>query len=395
MSMNGDTDNRRPYPFERGEERRAYPFEKTEGRRSYPFERDKEEREAAGEGMSGQARYRREPKEASERPAGKGRRGSNSAYSIVKHSGKKREDRYAGPAGDIKRHMGHGPVRRRESSALGEDLSAAMRLRVIENTEIGTFLELSEDEKVLLPFAEQIDRPKVGETITVYLFRDKGDRITATMRSPRLMPGMVGLLEVKDVTRIGAFLDNGVPKDILLPFREQIEPPKKGQQVLVYVYKDKSDRTAASMRVYKHLCADSGYKEGDKVRGFVYEISDKLGAFVAVDLKYFGLIPPSELYQKLSYGDEIEARVTKVREDGKLDLSLREKAYISIDADAEAILAEISAQGGELPYADKADPKLIEETFGMSKNQFKRALGHLYREHKVLIDREADRVRIV
>ncbi len=379
------SDSQRSYPFERraaeAEDSRSYPFERRNerpGRRSYPFEN------AASEGSEA----------ARSSAKGKGRRGGNSAFSIVRNSGRtgsseRRKDR------DIRKHMGHGPKVQEGMRPLGEDISAPMKLKVLENTEIGTFLELRDEEKVLLPFAEQTDKPKVGEIITVCLFRDKGDRLTATMRRPKLSLGQTGILTVTDVTRIGAFLDNGMPKDILLPFREQTEGTKPGQQVLVHIYKDKSGRTAATMRVYKHLRADSRYKEGDHVRAFVYEISERLGVFVAVDNKYFGLIPSSEVYTSLKYGDVVSARVTKVREDGKLDLSLREKSYISINEDAEAILRELEKMGGELPYADKADPELIEEVYGMSKNQFKRALGHLYRERRVAIDRDEDKVRLL
>ena len=396
--MNGNTDNTSMRPEGEGRERRSYPFEHKQERRLYPFERKNESGIKDGDEKSGA-------------PRGKGRRGGNSSLSMVRHSGKSAPQRRSGRTSDnAGRRSGSGTFGRpgreqafggrsgekyRRTESFSGDFSEPMKLKVLQNTEIGCFLELREGEKVLLPFSEQTERPEEGSLVTVRLFLDKGDRVTATMRKPFLSVGETGVLRVTDVTRIGVFLDNGVPKDVLLPFSEQIESPRVGQEVLVHIYKDKSGRTAATMRVYKYLSPAKGYKEGDRAEAFVYEINQKLGIFVAVDNKYFGLIPPSEIYRKLSYGDRVNVRITKVRPDGKLDLSLREKSYISINEDAEKVLEEIKRNGGELPYADRADAAMIEDIYGMSKNQFKRALGHLYRERKVEIDRENDMVRLL
>ena len=276
-----------------------------------------------------------------------------------------------------------------------QEYATPLNLKVIQNTEIGAFLDLGNNKKVLLPFAEQTVRPEVGEEITVYLYEDKGGRATATMRKPILKDGDVGILKVAEVTKIGAFLNNGVPKQILVPFREQICTPSEGDDVLVYIYRDKSGRQAATMRVYKFLDNNSPYKVDDKVQGFIYEINPKLGVFVAVDNKYFGMIPISEVYTKYKYGDIVEARVTKVREDGKLDLSGREKAYIAIEQDAEAVMYELKRNNGMLPYADKADAAFIEETYAMSKNQFKRAVGHLFKQKLIMVDREKDTITLL
>ena len=255
--------------------------------------------------------------------------------------------------------------------------------------------KLPESNTVLLPFSEQLGRPAAGESIRVYFYEDKGGRITATMRTPILRDGEVGILTVADVTSIGAFLDNGVPKQVLLPFKEQIVAPKVGDEVLVWMYSDKSGRQAATMRVYGHLDKHSPYKEDDRVTGFVYEINPRLGIFVAVDNRYYGLVPMAETFKEYAYGDEIEARVAKVREDGKLDLLIRDKLYKTVDEDAEVILYELKRNNGFLPYGDRADAAFIEETYAMSKNQFKRALGHLYRNRIVELDREKDTVRVL
>ena len=279
---------------------------------------------------------------------------------------------------------------------------------MLKTSEVGAFVEapsdivngafgrkLSDSNTVLLPFSEQIGRPERGDFVKVHFYEDKGGRLTATMRTPILKDGEVGILTVAAVTSIGAFLDNGVPKQVLLPFKEQIVSPKEGDEVLVWLYSDKSGRQAATMRVYGHLDKHSPYKEDDRVTGFVYEINPKLGVFVAVDNKYYGLVPMSETFKEYEYGDEVEARVAKVREDGKLDLLIRDKLYKTVNEDADVILYELRRNNGFLPYGDRADAAFIEETYAMSKNQFKRALGHLYKNRIVELDREKDTVRLI
>lgn len=198
-----------------------------------------------------------------------------------------------------------------------------------------------------------------------------------------LKMGEVGALRVKEITKIGAFLDIGLPKDMLLPFREQTYGPKPGDEVLVYIYTDKTGRPAATMRVYSHLSADSAYEKEDTVEGIIYEISEKLGAFVAVDDKYFGLIPPSELYGDYKLGDRVVCRVLEKREDGKLDLSPRKKAYQQMDVDAELIYEELCKAGGRLDYDDKTiSANEVQSIYHMSKAQFKRGLGRLMKEKR-------------
>lgn len=272
------------------------------------------------------------------------------------------------------------------------DLGGQKELTVIENSAIGSFLSLGDGQKVLLPFSEQTTRPKEGEKVLVTLYQDKGGRLTATMRTPTLKTGELGVLPVADITRVGIFLDNGMPKQLLVPFKEQICTPQKGSPALVYLYRDKSGREAATMRVYRYLSVGAPYQEGDQVSGFVYEVNPALGVFVAVDKRYFGLIPKPEVYGTYRYGETLSCRVLRVREDGKLDLSARDKSYASIEKDAEQVLAEIRKNGGSLPYADRADAALIEEVFRMSKNQFKRAVGNLYRKRLIEVDRKADTI---
>ena len=238
---------------------------------------------------------------------------------------------------------------------------------------------------MLLPAKQVPANAKIGDEIEVFLYKDSKDRLIATTNTPLLTLHETAVLTVKEVGKIGAFLDWGLEKDLLLPFAEQTVRVKAGDKVLVALYTDKSDRLAATMKVYKYLKQDSSYKKEDHVDGLVYELSDNFGAFVAVDNKYSGLVAKKELTVNLKVGDRVKARVISVKEDGKLDLSLREKAPIQISLDADTLVKMMKANGGKLDFSDNAAPELIKEETGMSKNQFKRAVGNLLKSGKIEI----------
>lgn len=260
-------------------------------------------------------------------------------------------------------------------------------LIIIKQVDFGVYLAEKEgsDDKVLLPKKQVPEDAKLGDKLSVFLYRDSDDRLIATTRTPKLMLGQVNMLTVNDVGKIGAFMDWGLEKDVLLPFREQTRKVKKGETVLCALYVDKSGRLAVTMNVYEFLRTDSPYHKEDRVRGTVYETSSNFGVFVAVDDIFSALIPKKELYGDIKIGDEITARVVDVREDGKLTLSVREKAYLQIDTDAQVILDKMDKNGGVLPFTDKASPERIREEMSMSKNEFKRAVGHLLKEGKIEI----------
>lgn len=268
------------------------------------------------------------------------------------------------------------------------------KLEVIKTVDFGAYLG-TEEEKVLLP-AKQVPKGcRVGDEIEVFLYKDSEDRPIATTREPKMTLGEVALLKVKDITRIGAFLDWGLERDLFLPFKEQTKELHKGEEILAALYIDKSDRLAATMKIYPYLPTGGDFAKDQEVQGRVYEISRNFGAFVAIDDQYQGLIPAKQLFgeQKVHVGDWITARVSDVHEDGKVDLDLRQKAYLQMDEDAERILELLQQKGGKLPIGDKSSPAEIIELTGMSKNQFKRAIGHLYKEHQVML--EAKEVRLV
>ncbi len=268
-------------------------------------------------------------------------------------------------------------------------LGRMQKLKVVKKVEFGFYLAPAnasgQDEKVLLPIKQIPEGTDIGDELEVFVYKDSKDRVISTTREPKIMLGQVRKLKVIEVGTIGAFLDWGLEKDLLLPFREQTAKVSELEECLVALYIDKSDRLCATMNVYKYLDTDSTYQKEDRVTGRVYEISQEFGAFVAVDDKYSGLIPKKELYGDIKIGDIIEARVLAVKEDGKLDLGIREKAYLQIEKDAAKVLEVIAQKNGELPFTDKADPELIREQMQMSKNEFKRAIGHLLKARKILI----------
>lgn len=262
-------------------------------------------------------------------------------------------------------------------------------LTIVKKVDFGVYLakeqEADPEEKVLLPRKEVPENVQPGDEIEVFLYRDSKDRMIATVRQPKLSLGEVAVLRVKENGKIGAFLDWGLEKDLLLPFREQVRKVRPGEECLVALYLDKSKRLCATMKVYHYLRTDSPYEKDQKVTGTLYEISDNFGAFVAVDNCYSALIPKKEPLGNARVGDTVEARVTEVLKDGKLSLSLREKAYIQMNEDAQKLLKLLEEQGGELPVGDKSSPEKIRELTGMSKNEFKRAAGNLYKQRLVQV----------
>lgn len=259
-------------------------------------------------------------------------------------------------------------------------------LTVVKTVDFGIYLAEHEgdDLRVLLPAKQVPAGTGPGDRLEVFLYKDSSDRLIATTREPRLTFGGIALLRVAQVTRIGAFLDWGLEKDLFLPYKEQLGNVREGNEILVTLYIDKSDRLCATMKGLYHLLrTDSPYQKGDRVSGRVYEFSRDFGTFVAVDDCYSAMIPGHENTTALKIGDKISATVSNVKADGKLDLTIREKAYLQMDADAEQILQLITEYGGVLPFNDKASPEIIKREAHMSKAAFKRAVGHLYKERKI------------
>lgn len=260
-------------------------------------------------------------------------------------------------------------------------------LEVKRFTSVGAFLNLVgetySDEDILLPTKDVPENTEIGDKIKVFLYRDSEERLITTTKKPMITLGEVALLRVIDNTSIGAFLDWGLEKDLFLPFKEQSMKVEVGMEYLVALYIDKSDRLSATMKIRDFLRSDSPYKQDDWVTGIIYSMHDDYGAFVAIDNKYEGMIPKRELIGAYRPGDEVEARVTQVKEDGKIDLSLRNEAYLEISSDADRILRNLYENNGRLMLDDSSSPEDIRDKLKMSKSAFKRAIGRLLKEGQI------------
>lgn len=266
-------------------------------------------------------------------------------------------------------------------------LGEKQTLTAVKKVDFGIYLaeEGRPEERVLLPKKEVPAGLETGGQVSVFLYKDSRDRLIATVREPVLTLGKTAVLKVKEVGKIGAFLDWGLEKDLLLPFREQTGKLYPGEECLVALYIDKSSRLCATMRVYPYLLKNSPYQAGDEVEGRVYETGGNFGVFVAVDDCYSGMIPKREVPEGLQAGNIIRARVAGVKEDGKLDLSIRDKAYIQIKEDARYVLEVLEEYEGVLPFDDRVSPEIIRREFGLSKSAFKRAVGRLLKQDVIEI----------
>lgn len=274
------------------------------------------------------------------------------------------------------------------------EIGTYQTLKVLYRKDFGVFLGAEGDEKgILLPKSQVPEGIKTGDTLTVFVYKDSEDRVIATMKKPKLTVGEIALLTVREITKIGAFLDWGMDKDLLLPYKEQQGTLAAGQQVLAAMYVDHSGRLCATMRIYKHLRADSPYQKGDMVNGTVYGINPDIGIFVAVDNRYYGMLPKQHAFEKYRVGDAVRLRVTEVRQDGKLNLSEGQPAYQQMEADAERVLNLLAEFDGVLPFGEKASPEVIKRELSMSKAAFKRALGHLYKAGKIEPSDDAVRLK--
>ncbi len=263
------------------------------------------------------------------------------------------------------------------------------QLKVARKTKFGAFLETTTGkvkEDVLLPQKEVTEELLVGDIVDVFVYLDTLDRLTATFKKPYGEVGGLAYLKVVDVTGIGAFLHWGLEKDLLLPISEQTTRVRKGSSYLVKIYVDKSSRLCCTMHIDDDLEIASSYQTGELVKGTIYSINPRLGLFVAIDNLYYGLAHQSEVFKRYEVGDQDTFRIIKVREDGKIDLSTQKLAYQQMDEDAEKLLYLLKQQDGFLPINDKTDPKIIARYAPISKSAFKRALGKLLKEKKVVQD---------
>lgn len=266
-------------------------------------------------------------------------------------------------------------------------------LSVLRTKDFGVYVGESE-EAVLLPKKYVPEGIRVGDSMEVFVYRDSSDRLIATTETPMLTLGQVGLLRVKEVGKIGAFLDWGLEKDLFLPYKEQTIQVRPGKSYPVALYIDKSKRLCATMKIYNYLLAEAPYAKDETVQGIVYQVNPNFGVFVAADGKYHGMIPKKNAHGEFRIGDTIQARVVAVREDGKLELSMRERIQVQMAKDAETVMDVLESYDGVLPFSEKASPEVIERELNMSKAAFKRAVGHLLKLKKIRIENHKIRMNM-
>lgn len=260
-------------------------------------------------------------------------------------------------------------------------------LKVVKSVDFGIYLDGGNGVEILLPAKFVSGSPHPGDEIQVFVYTDSEDRLISTTTHPKARVGEFAFLTVKDTNRFGAFLDWGImAKDLLVPFREQKARMKTGGTYPVYVYlDDTTKRVVASARIEKYLGnLIPEYKAGQEVRILVLERTP-IGFRVIVDNLFFGMIYDNEIYGEIEIGMTATARVKHVRPDGKIDLLMKDPARERTEALASALLDYISSHGGVSEITDSSSPELIKSTFGCSKKDFKKAVGILYREHRVTL----------
>lgn len=265
-------------------------------------------------------------------------------------------------------------------------------LEVKKLSAIGVYL-VSELGDILMPTKYVPEGIYPGAQVQVFVYLDSEDRLLATTLTPKAQVGEFALLEVKDVSNVGAFLDWGLEKDLLVPFSEQPRPMHKGEKHLVRVYLDRSERIAASAKLGKFLQKSGiALKPGEEVQITFFEFGN-LGAKVIINGRYEGLVFKSDLFGSYEIGATVKGFVKKVREDGKIDVTLRKGGVHDMVGNRETLLRVLQERGGFLPVGDKTPPELISEMFRMSKKSFKSVIGGLYKEGVIEITPEGIRLR--
>lgn len=286
-----------------------------------------------------------------------------------------------------------GGFRQRESRSPREEKpvmkygpSTVAVLTVVRESEMGAFLDAETgrtNDDILLHKTQQTEPVHIGDQVKVFLYLDPKHRLTASMRVPRLKEGQIARMRVINVTKDGAFLDVGAERGIFMPYAGMRGKLQIGEVVWAKLYTDKSGRLAVTMKVEDEMRRASvkavDVHKGQMVKGSVYNITDS-GAFMLTTERYIAFIANKEMQEYPRVGQELEARVTYVRPDGRINASLREAKEKALVSDADKILMFLQSNNGRMPYCDTSSPELIKGKFKISKAAFKRALGHLYKD---------------
>ncbi len=273
------------------------------------------------------------------------------------------------------------------------DIGQMNTLRVVKEVPFGVYLDGGDEGEILLPKKFVPENAKVGDELPVFIYFDSEDQIIATTQRPRGVVGKFAYLEVIETSRVGAFLDWGLDKDLLVPFPEQQHRMEQGKSYIVYINLDSEGRIVATSKIDKFLDKwPARYQEGDEVSLMIAERTE-LGYKAIINHRHWGLIHHTDVFKALRYGKKMKGYIKNMREDGKIDLVLRKEGYSKVSELADQILIELEACGGFLALHDKSPAEEIKHLFGESKKTFKSAIGALYKRKKIKI--EDDGIRLV
>lgn len=262
------------------------------------------------------------------------------------------------------------------------------KLQVLREVDFGVYLDGEEDGEILLPVRYMTDDCQVGDWIEVFVCYDSEDRLMATTERPLAMVGDFAALKVVALERVGAFLDWGLPKNLFLPFAEQTRSLRMGQTVVVYLYLDSSDRIAASMKLERNIDSAPGPYKVDQEVDLLIAVQTDLGFKAIIENRHWGVIYKNEVFQELRIGQSLKGFIKKIREDGKIDLSLQRTGFEAAQEIEPQILEMLKERKGFLPVNEKTSAETIYRMFGVSKKKFKIALGGLYKKRLITIDSE-------
>lgn len=259
-------------------------------------------------------------------------------------------------------------------------------LKINRKSGFGLYLIDDDGNEMLLPKRYVTGDMHIGDDIDVFVYKDSEDRITATTETPKAQVGEFALLRVVATNNAGAFLDWGLAKDLLVPFREQKVRMQVGRSYIVYVYVDyNSDRIVASAKIDKFLDnRPANYRQGDPVEIIVAQRTD-IGYKVIIDNLHSGVIYHNEIFKDINIGDHLEAYIKNVREDGKIDVTLADRADRRTMDLADKILMHLMSHGRHMTITDKSSPEDIKMAFECSKKDFKKAIGHLYKKKLIIL----------
>lgn len=267
-------------------------------------------------------------------------------------------------------------------------------LRIIKILSFGAYLDGGEGKEILLPTRYVPNGAQVGDEVEVFIYHDNEGRLIATTLHPNAVVGEFAFMQVKSVNTTGAFLDWGLMKDLLVPYKEQKLTMREGKWYLVYVRLDHvTGRIMASARIEKFLNnIPPKYKFNQEIDLLVADDTE-IGYKVIVNNLHWGMVYHNQVFQRLEKGEHLKGYVKEIREDDKLDISLAPLGYQKVDGIAQTILQALQMQNGFLPVHDKSDPEVIYSLFRCSKKAFKQAIGALYRQHRIAL--EPDGIRLI